>query len=146
MFTAVASITIDRAPDVVFAVLADPSTWPAWVADMKRVEAPSPMKAGDPFREVTVFRGDDRAARGEVVTVEPPRLLVIRLLEVFSGPDVLPTRRFELAPAGAGTRVTWTNEVEVRGLARALRPVLPAMFRGKMNGYLEALKSVVERR
>jgi uncharacterized protein YndB with AHSA1/START domain len=144
MFTATARTRIARAPDAVFAYLVDPNNWPRWVEDVRRVDAPSPMAKGDAFEEVSVFRGEERRCRGEVVDLVPGRLVVLRLVEVFSGPELLPTRRFDLSVAGAGTEVVWTNEVETRGVVRVLGPVLPVLFRKKMAGYLEALKRELE--
>ena len=146
MFTATARTRIARAPDVVFAYLVDPRNWPRWVEDVKHVEAGRPMKKGDTFEEVSVFRGEDRRCRGEVVEVAPDRLLVVRLVEVMSGPELLPTRRFDLSADGNGTQLVWTNEVETRGVIRVLGPVLPTLFRKKMTGYLAALKREIETR
>lgn len=145
MFTATASVEIARPAEAVFAYLVDPTTWPRWIAEVKRVDAPSPMKAGDRFEEVTLFRGEDRRCRGEVVEARPPSLFVLRLTQVMSGPDVRPTRRFELTARGAGTRVVWTNDVEVHGVLRLASPVLPTFFRKKMGEYLEALRREIER-
>jgi uncharacterized protein YndB with AHSA1/START domain len=145
-FTASASIDVARPPEAVFAQLLDPASWPRWVEDMKRVDAPSPMKAGDSFDELTTFRGEERWCRGEVVQVDAPRRLVLRITSVRSGPELLPTRRFDLVATGPGTRVTWTNDVEARGaLVRVLKPILPSFYRKKMEAYLRGLKDLAER-
>jgi len=140
MFSAVASISIERSPEDVFDYLVEPANWPRWVCDVKSVEARGSLRQGDAFTEVTVLGGREKRSRGEVLSAEPGKLLVLRVVEVISGPGLLPTRRFDLARDEQGTRLTWTSNVEVRGAMHLFAPFLPSLFRKKKGQYLAALR------
>ncbi len=106
-------ITSDSAaaPCVVYRLLIDGSTWPAW-SDLDSFESEpipdSPFPADDPRSEVRIFRLRPNVARERIVEFEEDRLVVyvilsenFRLMHDFAA-------RIELHPTvGGGTRIRW---------------------------------------
>jgi hypothetical protein len=96
----------DAAPDAVFALLADGTTWPSW----SPIESFELERPGDPPPEgpgaIRVFRRGRTVGRDRLVDVAPAERLVY---ESLSG---LPVREYlgeiELTAAVGGTDVKWT--------------------------------------
>jgi len=99
-------------PDVVYALLADGSTWPTWSPiGSFELERPGPM-APEGLGAVRVFRTGRTVSREELVELVPGRRLSYRLL---SG---LPLRGYradvDLTPAGTGTTIRWHSTFRPR--------------------------------
>jgi uncharacterized protein YndB with AHSA1/START domain len=144
MFTVEATVHIEAAPDRVFEVLTDPQCYPRWIPDVVRVEAPERLQEGSRFREVTLFRGREKASEGVVTRLDPGRMLVLQVERVLSGPGLRPRRTFNLVEGGGSTTVTWRSDVATQGLMRLLEPMLPGEFRRRQHRYLALLKAEVE--
>jgi uncharacterized protein YndB with AHSA1/START domain len=99
----VAAVTarVAGAPDAVWALIADPTTFPTWRADVKRVELLAPTPEGPSWREY----GGERPITYATVVAEPPRRLVGRIVDTdlpFGG-----GWEWRVAPDGDGaSRVT----------------------------------------
>jgi uncharacterized protein YndB with AHSA1/START domain len=94
-------VVIAAPPEVVFRALIDPALMSRWYAGDVRIEA-------RPGGAVRFDWGDDGVVTGAVVAVDPPHRLVLDWREPpgASRPAGATTRIvFELAPAGAGTRL-----------------------------------------
>jgi uncharacterized protein YndB with AHSA1/START domain len=145
MFQVTATATIARPVDEVFAFLLDPGGYPRWIDDVKEVRAPRARFApGDRFDEVTVFNGQLKRSKGEILEVVPGSRLVMQIREVLSGPGLKPTRCFEVEGSRATSTLKWTSTVETSGLMWWMQPLLPGMFRKKKAGYLAVLKRLLE--
>lgn len=127
------SLVVSEPPEVVFDVVTDWSGTAAWRPDVKSVE----MLAGEPgetrWREET----DDGAITFEEVERDRPRRVVVRIAD----PD-LPfggTWTWELAPEGKGTRVTVTENGEVKNPAFRFFARFVFGYHTTLERYLQAL-------
>lgn len=141
MPTAEHEVTIARAPDEVFAFLADGTTNPRWRPGVLDVAHESGAGAGARYRQgIKGPMGRRVPADYEITEHEPPHTLAFR---VTAGP-VRPQGRYELAPAGAGTTVRFRLDCELSGAKKLFmsRSVQRAMDSEVRN--LERLKQVLE--
>ncbi len=119
------------APEVVFGLLADGTTWPTW----SPIESFELERPGDPPPEgpgaIRLFRRGRTTGHDELLAVEPPRLIR------YASESGLPVRDYVgeivLEPAaGGGTTIDWhssffptsppgTGWLVERGIARFLR-------------------------
>src|SRR3954447_624694 len=135
------AVTIDRAPEDVFAFLAEGENDPRWRPDVLDIERVSGEGVGAQYRQgVKGPMGRRIPADYELTRYEPGRELAF---EVTAGP-VRPRGRFEFAPAGAGTRVSFRMEAELSGPKKLLmgRAVQKAM-EGEVHG-LDRVKQILE--
>jgi len=94
-------------PDAVFAVISDVAHAAAWRKDIKQVDMLPPVDGRVRFREV----GGMGAITMEVHEITRPTRMVTRIADpdqAFGG-----SWTFELAPEGAGTRLTITERGEI---------------------------------
>jgi uncharacterized protein YndB with AHSA1/START domain len=134
-----AEATTEAAPDAVWALLADRSTWPSWSPlGSHAVERPGRDGTPDGLGGIARFVTGRHRVREEIVEREPARRLSYTLL---SG---LPLRDYravvELTPAGAGTRIRWSATFVPRrtGTGLVYRLVLTRVFRGMVTGLAAA--------
>jgi uncharacterized protein YndB with AHSA1/START domain len=119
-----ASITIRRPIADVFAFVADARNIPRWHADTAEVHLLSGdgRQAGSRLVDVIqTGKGKRMQAMVEITRSEPDRLWAFSAeLGSFGGFDGC--YRFEAVPAG--TRVTFAEDLRLRGLFRLLRPLV----------------------
>ena len=125
-----ATVVIDRPIDEVFAFLADGENDPRWrsgVLDIERVEGEG---VGTRYRQgVKGPMGRRIAADYQVTEFAPPRVLAFR---ATAGP-VRPEGRYELEPAGAGTRVRFALACTPTGLSRLMTPMVARTMRAEVQ-------------
>jgi hypothetical protein len=90
----------------VYALIRDVAAAPAWRSDVKRVEIISPAQ----FRE----HGEHGAVTYDIIDDVPPRTFVTRIADRNLGYGGSWT--WEVAPSGAGTRLTITENGEVTNI------------------------------
>jgi uncharacterized protein YndB with AHSA1/START domain len=134
-----AEATTDAAPDMVWSLLGDRSTWPSWSPLGSHAgERPGTDGTPDGLGGIARFVTGRNCVREEIVEREPARRLSYTLL---SG---LPLRDYravvELEPAGTGTRIRWsaTYVPERRATAWLYRLALARVFRGMVKGLASA--------
>jgi hypothetical protein len=137
-----AEATSQAAPDAVWPLLADRSTWPTWSPlDSYAGERPGQDGMPDGLGGIARFVTGRHCSREEIVEREPPRRLSYTLL---SG---LPLRDYravvELSPAGAGTRIRWSATFVPHrpGTGWIYRLALTRVFRGMVSGLAEAARA-----
>jgi uncharacterized protein YndB with AHSA1/START domain len=130
-------LTIPESPEPVYDVIADPETYPSWLAGAQRIRQvdpafPAPGTGFDhevgPTDEVTV--ADDSVS---LKARRPERLD----LEVHVGP-MTGKVEFHLRPEGAGTEVCMREEAQ--GLFRAAMPLLRMVLHARNRASLERLR------
>jgi uncharacterized protein YndB with AHSA1/START domain len=134
-----AEATSGAAPDEVWALLSDRSTWPSW-SPLGSHAAVSPGADGAPdgIGGIAEFVTGRHRVREEIVEREPLRRLSYALL---SG---LPLRDYravvELTPSGAGTHIRWSSTfVAARpGTGWLYRLALARVIRGTVTGLAAA--------
>jgi uncharacterized protein YndB with AHSA1/START domain len=134
-----AETTADAAPEDVWALLSDRSTWPSW-SPLGAHFGERPGADGDPdgLGGIARFVTGRHSVREEIVEREPSRRLSYTLL---SG---LPLRDYravvELTPAGTGTRIRWSASFFPGrpGTGWIYRIALTRIFRGMVAGLAAA--------
>lgn len=138
--TASVERTLAAPPAVVWALVTDPSGFPAWRADVERVRVLAPGPSG-PSGWVE-YAGRDSLAL-QVVEIAPPGRLVTRIADPslpFGG-----TWTYELVADGPGTRLRITEDGEV------YNPVFRFVARfvlghtATLESYLQALEDRLAR-
>ena len=137
---ATGTVEIRRAPSEVFAFLAEGENdrrWRSGVLDLRRKSghgrgAIYEQGVKGPF-------GRRVPADYEITAFDPDRRLGFRAI---TGP-VRPEGSYELTPAPAGTRVTFTLRCTPRGLAKLMTPMVAKTMRSEV-AQLEQLRAVLE--
>jgi uncharacterized protein YndB with AHSA1/START domain len=144
------TVDIHATPEAVFAVLADPRTYPQWLVGAKRIRAvegdwPRP---GSTFHHTVGFGPATINDHTDVLEVEEPRML---LLKATIGPFGSFTVKFTLVPTADGTEVTF-EEAPCDGAVRSLwrlpggRALERLSIWGRNKVSAQQLKQLVEER
>jgi carbon monoxide dehydrogenase subunit G len=134
---------IDRPPDVVFDYVSDPSKLGDWQTGNRSVEplGAGPVGQGSRFRErtkppgmrefeqITEFADFDRPGRLRVHVVDGPQPV---------------DGTWTFAQDGAGTRVSFVAEGDLRGPMRLLEPLVKRAMARQFAGYHRNLRRNVE--
>jgi hypothetical protein len=112
-------------PAAVWALYADPSTWPGWGHNATWAEADGPMVEGGIVR----VRANYRAVyRCRIRRLEPGRALELEVRP--AGLTIINV--YEVVPAGAGSRIR--HAFEVSGpISAVVRPFLAGMYRKQLE-------------
>jgi uncharacterized protein YndB with AHSA1/START domain len=107
-------VTVDAPVEAVWAVFADPGTWPLWFPDVERIQNLSAVQTGSAF----AWQKGKETGAGSIVRAERQRHL--RVVTSGDGPAV--THTFELSRAGGAlgvggsdTRLEYTMEYDPPG-------------------------------
>ena len=141
MPTASRTVQISRPPETVFAVLTDPASERRWRDQVRTFEPTGPPAAGTLVRQ-TIAGPAGTALRSDfqLTAFDPPERYAF---QVVSGP-VRPVGEYRLARVAAGTDLTFTLSVELRGIkARLLGSSVQRSMDGEMRS-LDRLKALVE--
>ena len=140
MFTITRSVEINRPVEEVFAFVSDASKIPLWRKDILASTGPAHVSVGTEFVETINFMGKkDFTMR--VVAIEPNRR---EMIENVAGPDVRPIQTFTFERSSNGTMFTVSVTVRTFGLFRLMEPMMPRMIGKNWDGYLAALKQLLE--
>lgn len=133
------SVEIARAPEEVYAYVADPANLPAWQGPVESVEwEGGAASRGDTFRERRTFMGRAVESVVEVVAADPGREFSVR---ASPGPIEVVARHF-LSRAGDGTLVR--VEVEAAKVPRLVAGVAARTARKQAEDDLARLKGLLE--
>ena len=138
-------IDIAAAPEEVYALLMDAGRLEDWVTiHVELVDAPdAPLKKGSKITQRLKLAGKCFTVRWTVVENERARRVV------WEGRGPMRSKAsaiYDLAPAGDGTRFSYTNEYELPGgpLGRLAGPVVCRVTAGELDRSLERLRRLVE--
>ena len=127
------SVEIAKPQELVYAIVRDLERAPEWQGSLESVD----VQAGTEVRRVGGLRQE---ATFLVVEDDPPRRLAI----ASEGGPADARATFELEPAGDGTLVTFTLQVELHGAARVARRIVQTTARREVRSSLQKLKEVAE--
>ena len=137
------TVTIDRRPAEVFAFLARFENIPRWNYAISETwsEADGPVGVGSRYRQTRTL--PTRSEETFVVTAfEPDRRLSIRgTLGPFHGDNT-----YVLDPAGSGTILSNTMDLEASGPLRFVAPLAASRVKEAVAANLDTLKEILERR
>ncbi|MBM4344436.1 MAG: SRPBCC family protein [Deltaproteobacteria bacterium] len=130
-------------PEAVFAVLVDIDTWGQWLPNLVRVEraGSGPLQQGEHFRETRKMFGSESTEAFEVVELEAPRRLVLRVdgSKGTSGKGIF-TFEHLVAAQGEGTLLTIRGSIDMPGfVAKLLGGLFMGMFKSAIAKDMEAM-------
>jgi uncharacterized membrane protein len=135
-------ITVHRPPDAVFAAMTEIGNTPKWSAVIERewwVSDP-PHGIGSVRHQVGTVLGQPFEADATVVAWDPPKQVALRITTDVGDIEL----GFEFAPAGGGTEVTVTADLQLRGAARLAAPMFARTYRSQWEADLATFKRMVE--
>ncbi len=138
-----ASVTIDRPPADVFAVLTDVPHQPDWSKGAGKIlnVSENPAILGSTWTQISKFVGKEIEAHLKVTDYEANR----RFGSQVDKP--IPFRLlFVLEPVGTGTNLTFTATGEPGGFFGVAAPLLRKAIKDTMSNDLDALKTQLEAR
>ena len=143
------SIVIDAPPQTIYPLVATPRRWTQWSVWTQR----------DPGMDIAYFGPESGAGagwrwnsrtegRGEMTLVDGDPAHGLRYTLYFPDFDSTSTGAIVLAPAGAGTRVTWTNAGSVghNPLKHYLAATMDRFVGPDFDAGLRNLKTLAEKR
>lgn len=139
-----ASVTIDCAPEAVFAVLTDVAHHPDWSRGAGAVQdlSDTPARLGTTWTQITKLMGKEIVARGEVDVYEANRRFGTLIDKPFPGKML-----WQVAPDGSGSKVTIDAEFEPAGFfGTVTAPILAKSIRDNFTADLARLKVYVEKK
>jgi uncharacterized membrane protein len=135
------TVTIGRPADEVFAFVADGTTAPRWRPAVLDIALESGSGLGARYRQGVAGPGGRRiAADYEVVAYEPRRRLGFR---ATAGP-VRPTGEYRFEAVPEGTRLTFSLDAQLSGIARLLMGRAVQSSMDAEVGSLDRLRSILE--
>jgi len=138
------TLSVDRPPEAVFDYLTDPAKLADWQTSKTLVEplTDGPPRLGTRVRERTKPPGGREFEQVvEFTEFDRPRRVHVHIVE---GPYPIDAT-WSFAPDGAGTRVQFVAEGELRGVMRALQPLAKLAIGRQMAGYHRNLRANLER-
>lgn len=131
------TIHVDRSPEQVWAYMMDFSKAARWRNLVREIEVltPGPLRVGSELKLTFDMLGKVRKAISEVWAFEPARRFGVRNTEQ----NVSGVFEYTLAPEGAGTRVTFSCDIQPHGWMWLL---LPFLIRGNRVRYQEQLPNL----
>jgi uncharacterized protein YndB with AHSA1/START domain len=139
-----ATVTIDRPVDEVFAFLADGENDGKFSSRIVEIEKTTegPPGVGTVYASTAKDAGFKQRHEFELTEFEPPRR--IRWRELSKSPVFVPEGGYDIAPAGAGTDLTFFNELEGRGLGKLIAPFAVRSARGGADDFAASIKRAIE--
>lgn len=136
-------IEIARPREEVAAYASDPDNAPAWRADIKSVDWPTPplVSARSRFTLVTRLLGQELSYGYEILELVPGERFVVRTED---GPFAIETTYTWEDTAGGGTRMTLRNRAEPAGLSKVSASLAARAMRRTDRKHLRRLKAVLE--
>ena len=133
---------IARSTEDVFAVLSDPTRATAFLDNIKesRQLTDGPIGVGTKFRETRVVNGKSATADLLVSDYEPNTHVGIST----EAEGITVAYHYRLVPEDAGTRLTWTCELEASRLRKMMLPMVAAIMKKEDGNHLKLLKSYLE--
>jgi uncharacterized protein YndB with AHSA1/START domain len=139
---AVATTTIKRPVEDVWAVVSDPTTTPKWRDSLLSVEKTSdePTGVGSTFRGTGTMFGRHNQTEFTVAEFEADRTFAIATMTPFPL-----TITIVLEPAEDGTRVEMIADAEPRGFLKLAQPLMVSLGRRNNQKDLGKLRDLLER-
>lgn len=133
---------IDRSPEDVFAVIADPTAAPAFLDNISKSTklTAGPTGVGTTFRETRIMRGKQSSADLLVTAYERSSHVAIST----EAEGITITYDYRLSPEGAGTRLTCSCELDASGMRTMMLPMVARIMKKEDGAHLQKLKAFLE--
>lgn len=128
---------VAASPEQAFARLAafdSTASWDPGVHSARQLD-PGPPTVGTRFAVVARFAGRNVPMDYVITVYEPPKRLELKATaHASTARDVI-----HIEPAGTGSKITWTLELELLGMGRLFEPFLGPMLRRLAKRALDGL-------
>lgn len=138
------TIEVTQKPEQVFAVLADITKTPLWLARCTGIEQQSggPLQVGSKLKYSYKEPGQSGVMDGEVVTLQENSNLAFRYWDSMMEVSV----RFAMKPSGRGTSLTHSIEITPKTLiAKMMSPLIRSRMPKQTITAMNALASLLAR-
>jgi hypothetical protein len=120
------TVETTASPAAVFAYLSDFTTTTEWdPGSVRTTRVSGDGGVGTEYHNVSKFAGRETELTYRVTEHEPDRLFALR----GENKTVVAHDTIEIAPAGAGSRVTYTADFAFQGVVKYLAPLLAPAFK-----------------
>jgi len=135
---------IDRSPQEVFAVLADPTSAVEYVDGVVKSAkvTDGPLAVGSVIEETRRVKSKEATGQLRIVALETPTAFAV----ASEAEGITATYLYRLHPDGNGTRIDWTCELAASGLRRMMLPLVAAITKKEDGDHLARLKAYIESR
>lgn len=135
---------IDRSPQEVFAVLADPTSAVEYVEGVVKSAkvTDGPLAVGSVIEETRRVKSKEATGQLRIVALDPPTAFAV----ASEAEGITATYLYRLHPDGNGTRIEWTCELAAGGLRRMMLPLVAAITKKEDGDHLARLKAYIESR
>jgi carbon monoxide dehydrogenase subunit G len=139
-----ATVTIDRPIEEVFAFLADGENDKKFSSRIVEIAKTSdgPPAVGTTYASTAKDGGIKAKHEFELTVFETPTRL--RWKELSKSPVYVTEGGYDLEPAGAGTELTFFNDLEGRGIGNLIAPLALRSARKGADDFARAIKQAVE--
>lgn len=133
---------IERSPQEVFAVLADPTRSVDYVDGVVHSAkvTDGPLAEGSVIEETRRVKGKESTGQLRIITLDPPSAFAL----TSEAEGIIATYHYRLRPDSTGTRIEWTCELEADGLRRMMLPLVAAISKKEDGDHLARLKAYIE--
>ena len=145
-------IAVARSIETVFELISDLSGYKAWLPSSELFTevvdiSDYPVKVGTTYGD----KGATTTMRGEVVAMEPPRIIAFRqtthIERAFLSGELTISIRYQLEAIGGGeTQITRELHMHTTGLLTVARPLLIMAIRKENERILQSMKIYLESR
>ena len=137
-------MTVDRPIDEVFGFLADGENDEKFSARILEIAKTTdgPPGVGTVYASTAKDGGVKAKHEFELTEFEPPRK--IRWKELSRGPVFVTEGGYDMAPAGAGTELTFFNDLEGRGFGKLIAGFALRSARKGAQDFANAIKLAIE--
>jgi hypothetical protein len=118
--------------------------YPKWLTVLKSFRLNGNFKMGTRFDEISFHKGKEKCSKGVIREIVPNKLIKMEIVEVISGPKLLPVRSFEFSKEGRATEVLWTTIVKTKGMMRLFEFALTVRTERAQHRFLQNLKHLLE--
>ena len=137
------TVTIERAPDLVFPWLVETDKVPQWMGGLDRYEPleGGPLHVGSRIAQKLTVSGYSLEFELEVTELAPPQRAVLR----FEGSGFKAANEYEVEDAAGGARVTWVIGGDTTSFkAKLVAPMVQAKLQEKLDADLARLRALLE--
>src|SRR5437868_3845222 len=138
MITIAKEIQIQRSPTEVFAFIDDESNSPKWMqqcVSLQRV-SPGPKDVGTKLEYRYRSMGHEGTMEGAITEYQPGQRLAMQFGDKYFDLAV----RFAFEAAAAGTILRQQNEIELKGMAKMMAPMIEKAVQPQLEADLAKLK------
>ena len=135
------TVTIGRSPAEVFEYLANFETTAEWDPGIVTATRTSdgPIGIGSTFDLISDFRGRKIPVTYEITEYDPPsRFVIVGTNKQFVGTDDI-----RVSADGAGTRVDYTADFRMQGIAKLFEPFMGGIFEKLSVEAMDGLKNTL---